>query len=378
MQTHSSTLLSKASMLAVLAALVGGCRKAPPTTTTPEAPALAVRVLNLQPSSIAHRIELTGTVHAAARAVLSSKVPGRLDHLGLARDDASWQPIAEGERVSAGDVVASVDRDVYALLEQQARAALEMADAQREDAVRDATRMHELHREGSATEQMRDRAETARRVAEAQRDQAAAALAMARIDLEESRPRVPWDGVVTQVHLDAGNRVAPGQPLLTIEALDRVKLRFDVPERHLAALHAGRTPVRLRGVVANEPGWEGVLTRVHPTVDPATRTAVIEVVADNPRGLFRPGGFVRAEVELERREGVVAIPGGAILWQGSDAFVFVLQDGRARRRELRIGLREGDRFEVLEGLSPGDALILDGLRLLRDGDPAEVREGGRP
>lgn len=352
------------------------CRKAQmPPPQVRESSRARVRVMAVETGRITQRIDLTGEVRPWRIVQLASKVSGRLVRLALDTPDGSLVPISEGTPVRQGSVLAVIDPAVYETRVRQAEAARAMAEAQYQEALREEQRARTLFEEGSVTEQMRDKAATARAVAEAARAQAEAALALARLDLDESRARSPLDGVVTRRHVDEGNLVAVGTPLVTIEEVGKVKILVTIPERHLPAVEAGRTRVRVRSDGLPDQELEAVVARVHPTVDPATRTGTLEMHLDNPGGKLRPGGFVHVQVELAHGEGAV-IPLRAVIWEGRDAYVFVVEEGRIRRRPVRVGLREGDRCQILEGLQPGDALILEGFRDLRDGDAASVETGG--
>lgn len=362
---------------AAVAALLCGCHKAP----SPADRALDRPIVTVEPvrqGRITQRLELTGDVRPWATVLLSSKVPGRLERLGMEADDGSFAPLSEGTVVRQGTRVARIDLAVYETVLKKAQAAAAIAEAQLADAEREERRMLALFKEGSATEQMRDKAVSAKAIAEAGVAQARAALALAALDVEEARPRAPIDGVVTRKHVDEGNLVSVGMPLATIETLSRVKILLNIPERYLSAVKPGQTKLRLASDAWDQTGIEATVDKVYPAVDPATRTGVLEVELDNVEGRLRPGSFVHASLEMASREDAVVVPLSAITWQGSEAFVFVAENGRARRRVVQVGIREQERCEIAMGLRPGDLLIVEGFRNVRDGDPVTVQGGARP
>ncbi|MCX7591720.1 MAG: efflux RND transporter periplasmic adaptor subunit [Kiritimatiellae bacterium] len=344
----------------------------PPVADTREKPTVTVSLV--ETGDVTQVVSLTGDIRAWATVVLGSKVPGRLERLGIVTSEDTITPVTEGTLVRRGAIVAQVDRAVYEARLRQAEAAAAMAEAQYQDAVREEKRALALFQDGSLTEQARDKAITARMVAEAAQSQARAAVTLARIEFEESSVKSPLDGIVSRRHLDEGNLVSVGTPILTIEDTSRVKVLFAVPERYLPSIIPGTTGVRVSSDTLDHTWVEAVVVKVFPTVDPISRTGMAEAHLDNPDGRFRPGSFVRVLLNLSTVRNTPVIPYSAITWQGQDAFVFVVQNGKAHYRPIRVGIREGEKCQVLDGLRPGESLVVEGFRLLRDGDEVVVRE----
>ena len=359
--------------LAVLAP--AGCRKATPAAERASAP-IEVAAAPALVTGITQRIEITGDIRPMATVLLASKVPGRLERLALERADGPAEPITEGCMIKRGQTVARIDTATYEARFKQAQAAHAIACAQFDDAAREEKRTLALFEKGAVTEQMKDKAVTARTIAEAARSQAEAALALASIEFRESTPASPLDGVVTRKHLDEGNLVNAGAPLLTIEDTSSVKIVAAVPERHLAAISPGRTRVVIRDT--SGASLEAAVSRVYPSIDPATRTGTIEIIVDNSAGKLRAGGFVKVQIDLERIEGAVVIPAAAVRTDGNQAFVYVAEKGVARRRPVKLGIRDFEMVQALDGLSAGDIVLISAGQELSDGvsiKTAQTSEG---
>lgn len=371
-------MLAVAMVLGALLWLASGCGRsrspvAPRTVQTPIVTAISVTL-----GSITQRIEVTGDVRPLSTVMLAPKVGGRLERLGLDDGQGGYRRLSEGTVVRRGDVVAWIDLATYEARFKQAEAAFAMAQAQFHDAEREAERVRVLHAEGSATQQMLDKAMTAKDLAAAALAQAEAALALARIEYAECRLASPVDGVVTHKYVDEGNLVGAGTPLAAIEEVSQVKIVLGIPERYLPAMKPNETCVRLFSAAFPEGMAEAMVSKVYPAVDPATRNGTIEVLIDNAEGRLRSGQFVRAWVDVAYAEETVVIPLSAITWQGKEGFVFIVDNGTVRRRPVRTGIREGDRCQILEGLMPGDQLVVSGLRSLKEGDSVSVESGGQP
>jgi multidrug efflux pump subunit AcrA (membrane-fusion protein) len=177
------------------------------------------------------------------------------------------------------------------------------------------------------------------------------------------------NGTVARIYLDRGQDVTLQTPVALVVDADEIIVRAEVPERYSGRASVGQ-PVRVR--VEAYPGREfsGRLSRVSPVVDPATRSTVIEARLDNPAGKLRSGMFGEVTLITGSRSGVVAVPRDALA-DGGPA-VFVVENGKAFRREVETGL-EGERFiEIRKGVQAGEQVVVFGIYGLKDGSPVEV------
>lgn len=363
------------AILLVLAGLTAtGCERSRPTAPAEPRTAPPVGVWRVAPGRIAQRVEITGEIRPFSVVHLAPKVAGRLEWLAVEDDSGNRVPLAEGMNVRRGQVLGQIDRAVYEARLKQAEAALRLARVQFEDAAREKDRIKGLYEEGSATQQALDKATTARELAAAALAQAEAAHALARIEFDESQLKAPVDAVVVRKHVDEGNLVSVGMPVLTLEEQGRVKVVATISERHLPLIEPGRTRALVRCDARGDEAIEAVVTKVYPSVDPLTRTGTLEIELDNPDRRLVSGSFARVWVTLSEVDDAIVIPLSAVTWEGARGFVYVVEDGRVKRRDIKIGIREADRCQVLEGLSAGESLVVEGSRELREGDPIAVRE----
>lgn len=332
-----------------------------------------VKVQTVALSGISETIRTVGDVTARSTVVLTAKVPGRLERLAF---EGAGGPVVEGSRVKAGQIVGIVDQAVYAARVRQAEAAVEAAKAQKEDAEREEKRATALFKEGSITQQMREKAETVRASAEAGLKQAAAVLELAKIDMDESSLKSPIDGVVTAKHVDEGNMLSPGMPVLTIQDMSSVKILFHLPERYLGQVKPGQTQATVESDVIGSTARTGTVSSVYPSVDPAVRAFKAEIVQDNVDGSLRPGMFVRIEAGVARRENVPVIPRAAVVRRDTEMFVFVIEGSKARQRNVAIGLADNDACEITSGVKEGDVIVTSGQQVIRDGDRVEILANG--
>jgi len=331
---------------------------------------------------------VTGTIEPDFSARVLSEVAGVLEQFSL----PDGTPVEEGVRVERGTVIAVVEHEDLGAAVEEARANLRVAQSAvgaakvaLAGAEREKRRMAALFKDGTATERQRDEALTACESAEAGLKLAADRVEQARAVLERTRLRyqdatveAPISGIVSRCYVDRGGYVGPSTPLVSIVNIDSVEVQGGVAGRYFSMLRPGRTRVRVCVDAYPDEGFVGLVERVRPELDPATRTARITVRVPNPEHRLKPGMFARLEVVIARREGVPIVPDAALIRSDGGHEVFIVKDGTARSRKVRIGLEEGDRNEAVEGVEPGDLVVVRGQHILSDG--MEVRtelEGGR-
>jgi len=362
------------AVLIVVLKLTGGSASEALTQTRPE----AVRVGEVVRGPITEEARITGEVEATAEVELAPKVSGRLVDLA----------VDEGDSVPAGGVVAVIDNETFRAAVRHAEAAvavaeagLQLARANFENARIEFERTRRLFEQGTVPESSRDNAEAAYKaasanvaVAEAEVERARAALQLARIDLDESTLEAPFDAVVAARLLDVGALVSPGNPIVRLVSVDTVKVTAGVAERYLADLVPGETAADVTVDALGGRRFSGVLYRISPVLDAATRTAEADIRIPNPHHELKPGMYARVSLVTKTRGEAVLVPNDAVLGREGSHYVFVVDGERAVRVGLEPGLR-GARFtEALSGPKPGDLVVTSGAGNLFDGARIEVQE----
>jgi HlyD family secretion protein len=208
-------------------------------------------------------------------------------------------------------------------------------------------------------------------------DRARAQIAAAQVELEKTAIRSPFKGVIAEVRVEVGEWVTPSPPLLTapavIDVIDPSSTYISAPmdEVDSASIHAGQ---HAKVTVDSHPGVEfaGEVVRVAPyvlDVEAQNRTVEIEVeIADRAlAATLLPGTSADVEVVLQVRDGVLRVPTSALL---EDNRVLVPDDGTLIERAVRVGLKNWDYAEILEGLEAQDRVVISL-------DRAEVQAGAR-
>lgn len=305
-----------------------------------------------------------GDLEAEAEIRVFSAVPDRIISLH----------VAEGDRVKKGDIIATVRADMLTQGVRQALGGLDAARAGRDALADQVERLRRLSGSGAVSSSQLLGVESQFAGAEAQVRQLEALLGQARQRKGDSVVRAPIAGVIGQTFLEVGDFAAPQIPVCTVVAMDRLRVALRVPEADLPHLAVGQ-PVELRVAVDDGPPLAATVSRIGPVLERVSRTASLEIDLDNADHALRPGLLVRARVLVESRDGVPLVQKSVLTVtaerrDGISLYrAVVSESGVARERLVRIGLEEGARVEVLEGLAPGDLLVVEGQHLLADGDP---------
>jgi len=331
-----------------------------------------IEVEPVDTASIEQTIELTGMITANKRVEVASKVAGRIESLSVTLPDGRQQPVDVGLSIVQGQPLAVIDHDMYLAQVAAAEAEVKARQVQLAEAQREGKRIVGLFGSGSATEQARDQAVTASELAAAGLSLAKANLELAQVNLRESTITSPIDGVVTARCIDEGNLVAQGQRIVSLADIKTVRVLVAAPERYSAQI-CQDMPVKIAVDAFDDRVFKAKVYCVYPALDEQTHTLRVEIRLENGDLLLRPGMFARVKLVLNSKDEAVVIARDVILGGKIDApYVYVAQDGHARKRIVGIGLIDGPRCEITDGLRPGESLIVNGMHHLADGAAVEI------
>lgn len=300
-----------------------------------------VSVVTVYEEAVAETSEYTATVEAFKTNNISSNSGSRIKRI----------LVDVGSRVSAGQRVVILD-DVNIAQQQIAMA----------NQKRDLDRAKELVRIGGGTQQTVDQLQ-------AQYDANARAL---RTMQENTVLTSPVSGVVTVKNYDAGD-LPSGLPILTIEQQQPLKVVVAVNESEYPKVKVGQ-PVTVTFDTYGAEQFEGRVHLIHPTIDPNSRTFQVEITITNRGDKIRTGMFARVKFNYGSSHSVV-VPDRAIQKQvGSGVrYVYVYHDGVVEFREVQLGQRMEDRYEVTGGLAAGTQVVVSGQSRLTDGAKVELQ-----
>lgn len=348
--------------IVVLGALgLNACGSA--ASSAPAARPLVVRTAAVQSRDVDQELVLTGTLRPRAQVQVVAEVGGRL--VKIVRD--------EGARVSAGDLLAQVDPTDYRLARQRAGASLAVAEANRAHAMVEKERADNLVRTGGITDKDHLAARVGLQVAEAATAQARADAEAAGTQLARAGVRAPFSGRVARRMADAGAMLAAGAPLFTVVDDSVLEFRASVPSSDYGKVAVGAQVDVTVDARNAAPAARGRVARITPLVDERTRS--FEVVVEVPGREDLVGGlFARAVVRVGQLKGALVVPPSALVREGggpSEAQVFVVKDGKAERRAVKLGAEQPDAVQVSSGLTAGEMVVLDPPPALASGAPVQ-------
>jgi membrane fusion protein (multidrug efflux system) len=195
-----------------------------------------------------------------------------------------------------------------------------------------------------------------------------------RSQIDDRIIRAPFDGVLGLREISVGALVRPGDLITTIDDLSRIKVDFAAPAVFLSSLRSG-LEIEARAQAYPDRVFEGQVQTVNSRVDPSTRTVMVRAIIPNDEGLLRPGLLLSIRLSKDARRALF-IPEGAVLQRGELSRVFRVAQGessaRAELTEVKLGVREPGKVEVIEGLEVGDRVIIHGLMQVRDGGAVRI------
>lgn len=324
-----------------------------PADTADEAPTRAPAALPVE-GVVAERgpfvisVRATGRAEARQRAELTVPVSERITAVR----------VTEGDRVSAGQTLVELERRPFeiSLREAEAQRATAQADFQilllSESDVSDERRLFAEHRSGLTA--------------------AREGVKRAELDLEGTRLVAPFDGWVSEVRAEVGERAGTGGALVTLVDLASVRIRAEVLESDLGRIRRG-AKAAVRVVALPGERFAGEVVAVGPEVDAARGTGVVYVELANPEARIKPGMYAELDVAGDVYADRVSVPREAVLERDQRLLVFRATGGRAEWQYVETGLESRDLVEITSGVAEGDTVLTGGHLTLAHGAPVQVR-----
>jgi RND family efflux transporter MFP subunit len=373
-----------------------------------------VETVSVQPQNLDRKIELPGTVQGDETADLYAKVGGFLAEIN----------VDIGDEVTKGQVLAqlAIPEMHKELIEKEAAVAVREAEFERSQAalheaktqlrekqayvnqqLAEFERVKSLVERGSLQQKLLDEAtyksdsaQAAFETAQARIQTAEAMLvsSRAKVDLakaehdkvqtllEYSEIRAPFDGMVTKRFVDPGAFIQPAdgnsaaRPLLTVTRIDVVRIGLDLPMEQVRWLSRGDRVIFDRINVLPGVNFDGEVTRFASALDRTSRMMRVEVDLPNPDRQLLPGYYGYATILLDEMPQTAVVPSSALVTNGSETFVYVVQNGVSQRRPISVVFQDGSIVGVGSGLTAGEQVVRSGGAQLRDGQQVVAVNAG--
>lgn len=308
---------------------------------------LPVEAQQVETDTIEKTLKAVGSLQSDESIVLSTEISGLVKTI----------PFSEGQQVEAGQILVKLDDSVLQAELDRARASLELSRANFQ-------RAKVLLEDDAISEREKDEA-----YAKWQLDQANVRLAEA--NLAKTVVRAPFAGRLGLRNVSPGAYLRPGDPIVKIDAIDPIKVDFNIPEGFARQVQVGQT---VQVSVDAVPGvsFPGEVIAIAPQLDTTGRSVLVRARLENDKNILNPGMFARIALVLERRSEALMVPEEALIAQGEQQLVYKVVDGKVVAVPVALGIRKDGRVEVREGLEAGDTVITAGHIKVRPGMPVTV------
>lgn len=318
---------------------------APISGAMPPSPVVVARLI---PKTLSINISAVGTLQAAESAELRTEVAGLVKAI----------PLQEGQHVTKDQVLIELDDSIIKTDLAQAEAVLINARATYK-------RSQELQKNNYISTQELDQSKSLFQAAQAAADSA-------RIKLAKTKIKAPFDGIAGLRNFSVGDYIKIGDLLTTVDKIDTIKVDFNIPEKSFSQIKTGQH-IQVETDAFPGRSFDGKIYAIDSRINTDTRNFLAKAIIDNADGALRSGMFARLRVDAGVREHTMMLPEEALSPKGSEQYVFVAKNGKAVMTHVVTGTRDSGLIEIIEGLSPDDDIITEGVVRIRDGSPIMIQ-----
>ena len=332
--------------------IVTGCNRKPGGAGGPQGgggmPPIQVVAVEAKLQPVTESLSLVGSITPKEMVEIKAETDGIVQEINF----------KEGERVEKDRLLVKLDETKLAATLAQSEANLKLSEA-------NFNRAKQLSDEKLISRQEYDQTASIQAVNQA-------AVDLQRRQLKDAQILAPFGGIVGARQISPGQVIMRSAILTWLVDLDSVKVEVNVPERYLQELKIGR-PLEFSVAAFPNEKFRGDVYFISPQLNENLRTALVKALIPNKEGKLRGGMFASLELTLKVRDSAIVIPEPAIMSNGDNFSVFVVdKDGKAQVRPIQVGLRLPGQAEILKGLNAGDKVVVEGVQKLRPGGPVKL------
>ncbi|MCI0696212.1 efflux RND transporter periplasmic adaptor subunit [candidate division KSB1 bacterium] len=325
---------------------------------------LSVKIQTIQPASISQSLIVSGTLVGENEATVISETQGKI--VAVKAQVGDW--------LAKGQAIVQVENDLKLVALEQAKAQLMAAQTNYDKAQKDLKRYDDLFTQQIATQNDIENARLAARAAEAQLKGAEAALKLAQRFYDDTAIKAPLAGRLADRYVNEAAMVMPGDEIGVVVDGRNMKLRSSVAENEVSLVKIGQ-PVEIVADALAGAKFSGKVFSVAQKAN-SERTYPLEILVQNDKGeSLKSGMFGRATIQVANADNAIVVPSEAVL---SDAarnnYVFVEESGAAKQVEVKLGLQQDGKVQIVSGLAAGARLVVSGQQRLANGTKVSVQE----
>jgi membrane fusion protein (multidrug efflux system) len=358
----STVILRTLALSSVLSLAACGDTPEPAREQAKAPQPVEVTVEELKPKTWQSTISTFGVVEALEEVNVAAELSGTVTAVH----------INEGDRVKAGQLLLELDPQKRQFAVEQAEQHVQHAQAALKEAQLKLQRRRNLSAQETISKEDLDSAQLAVDLASAAYQQALASAQLAQRELADTRIFSPTDGLVDIRAVEVGEPVQAGASLVTLQAVQGLRVQTWVSEADIARIRAGDPArVTISGLAGGE--FPATIEWVGVNADPTTGNFPLKLILTGDTDALRPGMTASAQLQGISEPDALLLPEQALVDRNRRRVVFVVEDGVARLREPMLAAGFSNRLQILEGLATGDKVVVTGQSLLLDGDAVTVR-----
>jgi RND family efflux transporter MFP subunit len=319
--------------------------------------AVPVSVIDVKKGPIVQYLNSTGTANAASQVVLATEMAG---NYVLNINPRTHQQFKLGDMVEKGDVIVKLENPevVNNIGFDTKKLNFEIAGLENE-------KQKSLYEKGGVT--LRDT-----KNAEVALAQAKTSFEDAKIQMQKTEVKALFRATIVDIpQITANARVTSGTAVVTIMDYSKLLMDVNLPEKYLTTIKLGQE-VNITNYTLPNDTLKAQISQLSPVISTETRTFMGRMTISNPDLKLRPGMFVKADIEIARKDSAIVIPKDVVVAGGRGKTVYIVDKGAAQRRTITTGLENDKSVEVLEGLKANTRLVVKGFETLRDNSKVKI------
>jgi membrane fusion protein (multidrug efflux system) len=328
---------SKESAAAMAAGGKGGKRKNGP---------VAVNIMIVKDTTVNNIIDVTGSIDANEKVSLVSQTAGNITGIYF----------TEGAKVQKGQLLVKV-------YNQDLEASLQQIKYQETLAKQNEYRNKILLQKEAISQQEYDTSLTSLNSLKAQAD-------VVKAQISRTEIRAPFSGTIGLRNVSPGGYLSPQTPIAQLVNIDPAKVTFSVPERYLSIIGAG-SKIRFNTASSRE-NFTATVYAIEPSIDVNSRTITVRAKAPNPKGLLTAGSFAKINLTLDQIPKTILLPTESVIPDLKSSLVYLYHNGVAVSKPVKTDLRTDTKIQVVDGLKPGDSVVISGLIQMRPKVPLKI------
>lgn len=344
-------------------------KPAPPANTAVAAAALeftAEEIIVVAPVELRQTLALSGSLRAVEQASVKARIAG----------DVREVMTREGEAVAAGQILVRMDTTEYQAKVDQARGNLNASKAQLDIALKNRDNNLALLDKGFISRAAFDNTASQLAVAQANVDAARGALEVVQKLLNDTVIRAPMSGLIASRNVQPGEKVSADYRLFDIVNLKKMEMEAAVPANEIGHVKLGQqVSLHIEGMPET---FKGQVTRVNPATQAGSRSILVYIQVSNPQDLLRVGMFAEAQLTLQTKSDVLALPMSAVRKDSSGAYVYAIEAGKLIKKPVTLGMEgrtgEEPRVEITAGVTSNDQVLKNDMGNLRPGTAVRIAQ----